>query len=253
MPFREDAILGTSSNARYLRTITDVCREVAAVTRRAIADGCVPIMLGGDHSLAAGSIAGAAAHFASRGERLGVIWVDAHGDLNTPETSPSGSVHGMPLAHLLGQGDAGLASVAGVQPALRAQDVALVAVRDLDPGERDHIAAWGVRAHTMRAVDERGIKDIVSDAIEVASTGTAGIWVSFDMDAVDPEDAPGVGTPVAGGLSYREAHTAMELIADSGKLVGLDLVEVNPVLDERNRTAALGAELVLSALGKKVL
>jgi len=253
VPLREDAARGARANARYLKAITGVCREVAARTRASVAAGRIPIVLGGDHSLAAGSIAGAAAHFASKGERIGLIWIDAHGDLNTPETSPSGSVHGMPLAHLLGRGDAALGSVAGVKPAVRARDVALVAVRDLDPGERRHIKAWGVRAYTMRAVDERGIKDVMSDAIRVASAETAGIWVSFDMDAVDPEDAPGVGTPVAGGLSYREAHTAMELLADSGDVIGLDLVEVNPVLDERNRTAALGAELLLSALGKKVL
>jgi arginase len=253
VPLREDAVAGTVGNARYLHAITDVCREVALATRAAVAEGRIPIVLGGDHSLATGSVAGAAAHFAARGERIGLIWVDAHGDLNTPDTSPSGSVHGMPLAHLLGHGDAALGNVGGLRPAVRARDVALVAVRDLDPGERDHIATWGVRAYTMRAIDERGIKDVVSDAVQVAGAETAGIWVSVDMDAVDPEDAPGVGTPVAGGLSYREAHTAMELIADSGKLIGLDLVEVNPVLDERNRTAALGAELVLSALGKKVL
>lgn len=253
VPFREDADRGAQRGARYLGAITDVCRDVAARTRDAVAGGRTPIVLGGDHSLAAGSIAGAAAHFAARDARIGVIWIDAHGDLNTPGTSPSGNVHGMPLAHLLGHGDAALAGVAGAKPAIRAQDTALVGVRDLDDGEREHVAQWKIRTHTMRAIDERGIKDVMADAIRVASAETAGIWVSFDMDVVDPDDAPGVGTPVAGGLSYREAHTAMELLADSGKLVGLDLVEVNPVLDERNRTAALGTELVLSAFGKKIL
>ena len=253
VPFREDADRGAQRGARYLGAITDVCRAVATGTRAALAAGRTPIVLGGDHSLAAGSIAGAAAHLAARGARLGVIWIDAHGDLNTPATSHSGNVHGMPLAHLLGHGDAALTSVGDITPAVRARDVALIGVRDLDDGERDHIAAWGIRTHTMRAIDERGIKDVVADAVRAASEETDGLWVSFDMDVVDPEQAPGVGTPVAGGLSYREAHTAMELVADSGKLIGFDLVEVNPVLDERNRTAALGTDLVLSAFGKKIL
>jgi len=253
VPFREDAEHGAQRGARYLGAITEVCRAVAAQTREAVASGRTPIVLGGDHSLAAGSIAGAAAHFAANGQRLGVIWIDAHGDLNTPGTSRSGNVHGMPLAHLLGHGDRALAGVADISPALRASDVALVGVRDLDAPEREHIAAWKIKTFTMRELDERGVHRVMEEAIAIASRETAGIWASVDMDVVDPESAPGVGTAVTGGMTWREAHNAMEMLADTGKLVGLDLVEVNPVLDVQNRTAELATQLVLSAFGKRIL
>lgn len=253
VPFREDAAKGAQRGARYLGAITEVCTDVAARTRAALEAGRFPVVLGGDHALAAGSIAGAAAHLAASGERLGVIWVDAHGDLNTPASSRSGNVHGMPLAALLGNGDKAMSSIAGEQPALKASDVALVGLRDLDQPERTHIRKWGLSAFTMRALDERGVRLVMEDAIEVAARGSGGIWVSFDMDVIDPSEAPGVGTAVPGGMTYREAHLAMEMLADTGKLVGLDLVEVNPVLDERNRTAEIAAELILSALGKRIL
>jgi arginase len=253
VPFREDVERGDKLGPRYLGAITDVCREVAAETRTALARGAVPLLLGGDHSLSGGSIAGAAAHFAERGERIGVIWLDAHGDLHTPVSSHSGNVHGMPMAHLLGHGDPVFANVAGVKPAVRAENVALVGIRDLDEPEREHARAWGLHVQTMRALDERGVRAVMEDAIATASRGTAGIWVSFDMDCVTPEDAPGVGTAVPGGLTYREAHLAMEMLADTGKVIGIDLVEVNPVLDEQNRTAEVAAELLLSALGKRIL
>jgi arginase len=211
------------------------------------------MLLGGDHSLAAGSIAGASAFHAARDQRIGVIWIDAHADLNTPGSSKSGNVHGMPLAHLLGHGDSALANVAGVRPAVRGANVAIVGLRDADDAEREHIAKWKVRALTMRAIDERGLRTVMEEAIAIASDGTAGIWVSFDLDCLDPSDAPGVGTAVPGGMSYREAHLAMEMLADTGRLIGLDLVEVNPVLDEYNRTAGIGTDLLLSALGKRII
>jgi arginase len=211
------------------------------------------VVLGGDHSLAAGSIAGAAAHLRARKERLGAIWIDAHGDVNTPGTSRSGNVHGMPLAALLGNGDKTMAGIAGGGAALRTSDVSLVGLRDLDLPERNHIKKWGLSAFTMRALDERGVRSVLEDAIKVITAETAGIWVSFDMDVIDPEEAPGVGTAVPGGMTYREAHLAMEMLADTGKIVGLDLVEVNPVLDEGNRTAEIACELILSALGKRIL
>jgi len=253
VPFREDAERGAQRGARYLGAITSVCREVSALTRTAMEESCFPMLLGGDHSLAAGSIAGAAAFHAARGERIGVIWIDAHSDLNTPGSSKSGNVHGMPLAHLLGHGDGALANVAGVKPAVRAENVAIVGLRDADDAEREHIAKWKIRALTMRSIDERGIRSVMDEAIEVASNGTAGIWVSFDLDCLDPEAAPGVGTPVPGGMTYREAHLAMEKLADTGKVVGIDLVEVNPVMDEYNRTAGVGTDLLLSAVGKQIL
>jgi arginase len=253
VPFREDAEHGAQRGARYLGAITEVCREVATRTRAALDAGSRPIVLGGDHSLSAGSIAGAAAHFAAKGERLGVIWIDAHGDINTPGTSRSGNVHGMPLAHLLGHGDTALAGIAGKAPALRAEDVALVGLRDLDQAEREHIAKWKLAAYTMRELDERGVRATFSEAIDKVLRGTSAIWASFDMDVVDPSDAPGVGTAAPGGMTFREAHLAMELLADTGRLAGLDMVEVNPVLDEKNRTADLAAQLALSAFGKRIL
>lgn len=253
VPFREDAARGAQRGARYLGAITDVCTEVAARTRTALAEGRMPVVLGGDHSIAAGSIAGAAAHLREKGQRLGAVWVDAHGDLNTPATSRSGNVHGMPLAALLGYGDKAMVGISGESPALRASDVSLVGLRDLDVPERTHIKKWGLSAFTMRALDERGLRSVLEEAIAVVTKDTGGIWVSFDMDVIDPAEAPGVGTAVPGGMTYREAHLAMEMLADTGKLVGLDLVEVNPVLDEHNRTAEIACELILSALGKRIL
>lgn len=253
VPFREDAAKGAQRGARFLGAITEVCADLADRTEQALAEGRVPVVLGGDHSIAAGSIAGAARHLRARGERLGTIWVDAHGDLNTPGTSRSGNVHGMPLAALLGHGDKAMVDISAGTPALRAQDVALVGLRDLDGPERTHIRKWGLSAFTMRALDERGLRTVLEDAIATITRETAGIWVSFDMDVIDPDEAPGVGTAVPGGMTYREAHLAMEMLADTGKIIGLDVVEVNPVLDEKNRTAEIACELILSALGKRIL
>ncbi len=253
VPFREDAARGAQRGARYLGAITQVCTEVAARTRAALADGRIPLLLGGDHALAAGSIAGAAAYYRAEGKRIGCVWLDTHGDLHTPATSASGNVHGMPMAALLGHGDKALSRIAGDEPALRASDVAFVGLRDLDQPERDHIRKWKLSAFTMRAIDERGVRAVLEEAIATATRDTAGLWVSFDMDVIDPDEAPGVGTAVAGGMTYREAHLAMEMLADTGKLVGIDMVEVNPVLDERNRTAEIACELILSALGKRIL
>lgn len=253
VPFREDAERGAQRGARYLGAITSVCRDVAALTRSALELGRFPILLGGDHSLAAGSVAGASAFHSSKNEHIGVIWIDAHADLNTPGSSKSGNVHGMPLAHLLGHGDSALAGIAGMRPAVRPGNVVIVGLRDAEDAERDHIAKWKLRALTMRAIDERGVRSVMEEAIGIASDGTAGIWVSFDLDCLDPEAAPGVGTAVAGGMSFREAHLAMEMLADTGRLIGIDLVEVNPVLDEHNRTAGVGTALLLSALGKQIV
>jgi arginase len=248
-----DAIPDIAGPLGFLATITAVCAELAAATARAVADGAVPLVLGGDHSLGAGSVAGVARAFRERGERIGCIWLDAHGDLNTPESTRSGNVHGMPVAHLLGHGDPALVHLCGGGPALDARHTVLVGIRDLDPAEREHARAWGVTVFTMRDIDERGLRSVMQDALTIAGTGTAGIHVSCDLDWVDPQDAPGVGTPVRGGATYREAHLAMEIIADSGKLVGMDLVEVNTVLDGNNRTAELGVGLAASAFGLRIL
>ncbi len=230
--------------AKYLEHIASTCRKLARKTSQLAAAGSFPLILGGDHSVAAGSIPGS-----GRNRKLGVIWIDAHGDLNTPSTTPSGNVHGMPLAALLGREPKGLLAGRALNPA----NVALVGLRDLDPGERRHIRQWGVHAFTMRHIDERGMRSVVEEAIRIATNGTDGFHLSFDMDSIDPDVAPGVGTPVKGGLSYREAHLAMELIHDSGAMLSMDFVEVNPVLDISNRTAVLAVELILSAMGKKIL
>ncbi len=253
VPFREDAARGAQRGARYLGAITDVCSEVATRVRTALDAGATPLVLGGDHSLAAGSIAGASAWLAAKNQHLGLLWIDAHGDLNTPASSRSGNVHGMPLAALLGHGDKVMAGLSGRTGAVRAADVALVGQRDLDAAEQSHVKKWNLSCFSMRAVDERGIRTVMEEAIAVASRSTAGLWVSFDLDVIDPDEAPGVGTPVPGGITYREAHLAMEMLADTGKVLGIDVVEVNPVLDEKNRTAEIARELILSAFGKRIL
>jgi arginase len=213
----------------------------------------VPLVLGGDHSLGAGSVAGVATALAERDQRLGLIWLDAHGDLHTPDTSHTGNVHGMPVAHLLGRGDPRLVRLARPWPAVHPEHVAFVGLRDLDPPEREYIRLAGIHAFTMRDIDERGLRAVMSDAIEIASRGTGGIHVSCDADWVDPAEAPGVGTPVRGGATMREAHLAMEMIHDSGALVGMDLVEINPILDVHNHTAELAVDLLASAFGRRIL
>lgn len=237
----------------FLPTITAVCRDLAEATAQAVREGYAPLVLGGDHSLGAGSAAGVATAFAERGKRLGLLWLDAHGDLNTPSSTLSGNVHGMPVAHLLGHGDEAMAGIACPAPAVRAEHTALVGVRDLDPAEREHAKRFGIRVFTMREVDERGLKAVMEDALAIAGSGTDGIHVSLDADWIDPSEAPGVGTPVRGGATYREAHLAMEMLADTGRMVSMDVVEINPVLDHYNRTAQLMVELVGSAFGLRIL
>jgi arginase len=236
-----------------LPAITQVCDELARHTAQAIREGVMPLVLGGDHSLGAGSVAGVATAFAERGERIGLIWLDAHGDINTPSSSLSGNVHGMPVAHLLGHGDPAMVNLATPAPAVRAENTVIVGVRDLDPAEREHARLFGLRMYTMRDVDERGLRDVMREAIAIATSGTAGFHVSCDADWIDPSEAPGVGTPVRGGATYREGHLAMELVADTGKLVSMDVVEINPVLDQMNRTAELCVGLATSAFGLRIL
>ena len=238
---------------RYAREIGRVCQRLSDVSLRSLGDGAVPFVLGGDHSVAAGSVAASAAWLARKQAPLGLIWVDAHGDMNTPETSTSGNVHGMPLAALLGAEPAELSSIGGAAPAVRPEHTVLLGVRTLDRREKDRIRASGVHVFTMQDVDREGIATIAARAIALASHGTGGIHVSLDLDACDPAIAPGVGTPVKGGFDYREAHMIMEMIAESGRLMALDLVEVNPTLDLRNMTAEFAVELALSAVGQRIL
>ena len=251
VPTRET--LGVATGIDFLPTITAICRETAKRTAAFVREGQIPLVLGGDHSISAGSVAGVATALAERGQRLGLIWLDAHADINTPGSTMSGNIHGMPVAHLVGQGDPGLAALAHPAPAVLPRHVAIIGARDLDPAERDHIREFGVAIYTMRDIDERGMRVVLEEAITKVGDGTAGIYVSLDLDFIDPREAPGVGTPVRGGATYREAHLAMETLWDTGRLVGMDLVEVNPVLDHGNHTAELAVELMASGFGQRIL
>jgi arginase len=239
---------------KYIGDIAKVCQKLYQLSLASLEEGAMPLVLGGDHSLAAGSVA-ASAEWAKRSQTLpiGLLWLDAHGDMNTPATSLSGNVHGMPLAALLGDEPAELSRIGGFTPKVLPEHTAIIGVRNLD--DREKIAVRDSRVHvfTMKDIDRQGIASIVEQAVAVAGKGTAGIHVSFDMDVCDPLIAPGVGTPVKGGLDYREAHMVMEIVADSELLAALDLVEVNPTLDVQNTTAQLGTELALSALGMEIL
>jgi len=239
--------------ARYLAQIARTCKRLAQRVETALAGGIFPLVLGGDHSVAVGTVAGVARHLRREQRKVGLIWVDAHADMNTPETSPSGNVHGMPLACCVGLGPRALTHLAGFAPLVEADNVALVGVRDVDQLEKPHVRRSGVKAFTMRHIDERGVLAVIREAIAIAGNGTAGIHVSLDMDAVEPQEAPGVGTPVRGGLTYREAHLVMEVLCDAGLLVSMEVVEVNPIMDESNRTATLAVELIMSAMGKRIL
>jgi arginase len=241
------------SRKKYVADIARVCRQVYDMSLASLEAGAIPLVLGGDHSLGAGSVAAASAFQKKRGSATGVIWVDAHGDMNSPQSSGSGNVHGMPLAALLGSEPRELGRFAGEGPAIDPAHTVLVGIRNLDEIEKHIVRDSRVHVFTMREVDRMGIAQVMDLAIELAGRGTGGIHVSFDMDACDPSVAPGVGTPVRGGLDYREAHMVMEIVADSQALVALDLVEVNPTLDLRNATAEFGTELALSALGKRIL
>ena len=238
---------------KYIREIINACEQLAVDVEEVLKAGQLPLILGGDHSIAIGSFAGAASYYKKQNETLGLIWFDAHADMNTPESTPSGNIHGMPLATLLGYGTPELTNVAGFAPKLDPQLCAHVGARDIDPGERELIKKLGIRFFTMREIDERGMNAVMDEAIKIASRGTAGYGVTFDVDVLDPGDAPGSGTLVRGGLTYREAHLGMEKIAEAGGMRSLEIVEINTALDVNNKTAELGVELILSALGKTIL
>lgn len=238
--------LVTSGELRYVETIADTCRR-ALETIDALPPGRLPLCLGGDHSVSMGTVAGSA-----RLGRTGVLWLDAHADLNTPQTSPSQNIHGMPLAHLLGRGHPSLLEVWGGGAVIEPEDLVFIGLRSIDEGERRLVEELGIRAYTMKDVDKRGIAEVADEALGYLQ-GVERLHLSFDADALEPDLAPGVGTPVAGGLSYREAHLLMELLADSGTITSVDLVEVNPFLDEKNRTARIMVEMATSLLGKRIL
>jgi arginase len=238
---------------KYIDEIAGVCRGLYETCLSSLEQGALPLVLGGDHSLAAGSVAASADWVRrSSGQPLGLIWIDAHGDMNTPDTTTSGNVHGMPLAALLGHEPRELAGI-GTNPSISPEHTVLVGIRNIDQAEKEQIRASGIHTFTMKDIDRSGIAVIAERAIAIATSGTGGLHVSFDLDVCDPVIAPGVGTPVRGGFDYREAHMVMELVSDSQRLVALDLVEVNPTLDLRNTTAEFATELALSALGKNIL
>jgi arginase len=239
---------------KYLKEIRQTCAALRDVVASVLGEGRMPIVLGGDHSIAMGTIAGASRFHRERdNKRIGLVWFDAHGDMNTPQTSPTGNIHGMPLAVALGLGEESLVDLAGEPPMVEGARAAVVGLRDVDMAERANIKETGIGAFTMRDIDERGMRTVMEEAIKRASTGTAGIHVSFDIDGIDPDFAPGVGTPSPGGISYREAHLAMEMLSDTGLVISAEIVEVNPILDHRNNTAKLGVGLLASLLGKKIL
>jgi arginase len=240
-------------HAKYLKEITATCIKQADLVLKTLEAGKVPIVLGGDHSVAAGTVSGVAEFYRRQNQKIGLIWIDAHTDINTPDSSPSGNVHGMPLAAIMGLGPPELANILNFSPKVPPENCVLVGVRDIDAIEKENVRRAGIDVLTMRDIDERGMRTVMEEALRIAGRGTAGYHVSLDMDWVDPEDAPGVGTPVRGGATYREAHLAMEIIADHGRMLSFEIVEVNPVIDEHNRTADLAVELALSAFGKKIL
>ncbi len=242
-----------AAHAKYLKEITATCTKSAELVMKTLEAGKVPLVLGGDHSVAAGTVAGVAEFYRKQNLKIGLIWIDAHSDMNTPDTSPSGNVHGMPLAAIMGLGPNELGNIYNFSPKIHSENCVLVGIRDVDAHEKENIRKAGVEVFTMRDIDERGMRSVMEEALRMAGRGTAGYHVSLDMDWIDPEDAPGVGTPVWGGATYREAHLAMEIISDHGRMLSMEIVEVNPVIDEHNQTADLAVELALSAFGKKIL
>lgn len=244
---------GDDDRRRFKKEILHVCTRLAARVEKMLDEGGLPLVLGGDHSIGMGTVTGVAAHFRKLDQEIGLIWFDAHADINTPESSPSGNIHGMPLSHLLGLGDPDLAGLGGFSGKVRPERVALVGIRDVDAGERELIRRTGVRTWTMRDIDEKGMARVAREVLATVCDGTAGFHLSFDVDGLDPEVVPGVGTPVPGGVSFREAHLLLEVLADSAKMTSMEVVELNPLLDERNQGAINMKLLICSAFGKSIL
>jgi arginase len=239
--------------ARFKPQILDVCTKLSKRVKTILQANEFPLVIGGDHSIAMGTVAGVSSYLKDQNESLGLIWFDAHGDMNIPGVSPSGNIHGMPLAHLLGKGDEDFRNIMGFSPKIRPENVALIGIRDLDAGERKIIRESGIHAFTMREIDEHGMAEVANRALEIVNNGTAGFHISFDVDGCDPTVIPGSGTLVPGGVSFREAHLLLEYCADNGRLLSMEVVELNPFVDERNISAERTLELILSALGKSIL
>lgn len=241
------------SNARFKDEILSVCVQLAGQTKDILDVGGIPLVIGGDHSIAMGTVSGLSAHFRAKGEKAGLIWFDAHGDMNLPETSPSGNIHGMPLAHLLGYGDPQLSGILGADPAVAPENVALIGIRDIDRVEREFIHRSGITAFTMRDIDKLGMSEVSRRALETVNAGTEGFHISFDLDGCDPDVIPGSGTLVPGGVSYREAHLLLEECAIDGRMISMEVVELNPFLDQANISAERAVTLIQSAFGRSIL
>ncbi|MBI4471323.1 MAG: arginase [Acidobacteria bacterium] len=240
-------------HAKYLKEIVDACSQLANIVLKISQEGGTPLVLGGDHSIAMGTVSGMSESFRRRGKKIGLIWFDAHADMNTPEISPSGNVHGMPMAAILGYGPKELTHIFDFAPKIEPQHVAMIGIREVDRLERELVKKSGVRVFTMKEIDRRGIGTVMDEAISIVTNGTDGFSATLDADFLDPGESPGVATPVRGGADYREAHLAMELMADTKKMVSFEITEINPILDEHNKTAHFGTELILSAFGKEIL
>jgi arginase len=240
-------------SARFKPQILEVCTKLAERVATILEEGDFPLVLGGDHSIAMGTFAGTASHYRKQGKSVGLLWFDAHGDMNVPGSSPSGNIHGMPLAHLLGRGDEDLKNIQGFSPKVKPENVALIGIRDIDAVERRNINESGIHAFTMREIDEHGMAEVSRRALEIVNDGTAGFHISFDVDGCDPTVIPGSGTLVPGGVSFREAHLLMEYCADNGNLLSMEIAELNPFLDEGNISAERAMQLLLSAMGKSIL
>jgi len=247
------ARIDTGHGPKYLREIVQACETLAPRVESVLDAGKFPVVLGGDHSMAMGTVTGVANHFRKRNQDIGMIWIDAHADFNTPETSPSGNIHGMPLAALMGYGARELVEIGGFSPKVPPDNTVLIGIRSVDDGERELVMRSGIHYYEMMKIDARGMWAIVEEAISIALNGTAGLHLSLDLDSIDPSCAPGVGTPVPGGISMRESYLAMEMIADTGRLLSMEVAELNPILDSANATAELTCEMITSALGKKVM
>ncbi|MEM7084174.1 MAG: arginase [Pseudomonadota bacterium] len=242
-----------NTSARFKHEILAVCTTLAATVKDTLDTGKTPLVIGGDHSIAMGTVSGVSAHFADAGDDIGLIWFDAHGDMNIPASSPSGNVHGMPLAHLLGRGDKDLSTILDRHPAIKPENVVLIGIRDIDDGERAIIRDSGITTFTMRDIDDLGMREVCARSIEVVTSGTAGFHVSFDVDGCDPSVIPGSGTLVPGGVSFREAHQLLEYCAESGRMTSLEVVELNPFLDQANVSAERAVMLIQSAFGRSIL
>ena len=250
---RSDAKEPKNTSAKYLDSISNCCRRLRGRVERLLEEGGFPLVVGGDHSIACGTIAGISSFYHKKKKKIGLIWFDAHADMNTPETSPTGNVHGMPLASVMGYGPDALTRLGDRFPMVEPEKAVLIGIRDVDPGERALAKECGIKCYSMRELDILGMDRVMQEAIAIVTHGTAGFHLSFDMDGLDPYEAPGVGTPVTGGVTQREGHLLLEHAAESGKMLGLEFTEINPILDERNRTAEMAVTLVLSGLGKRII